>query len=380
MTIAEIDQSAYLQARDSSLKELLAYAARKTGKSAFKIQKEFMAMARPPSRLNMVEYVRNGLYDTNRHGAEERARFLSNDLHWPITHACNTQSWAGTAEDKLVAATLLQAGGVAVPDSVAILGKTQRLFPGLEVIASEEALRTVLSRYQGERLFCKIVDGMVSFGAFRIETWDADTISCFGHAPMSYEAFLSEFVGNNGYVMQRSLRNHADFDCYTSALATVRMVNLVRENDVYCPMAVLKLPQGDNIADAFWRPGNLACSIDPETGRIQTVAQRGTETEFLRDHPEIAGLMGLQLPDWQELRAMNERAARIFAPIRYQSTDIALTPDGPVVVELNYGGGFDLPQYASGRGLLTPEVRQFFESHGVNLNAAAPKKKRFGLF
>ncbi len=383
MSMAETDQSAYLQARDSSPKELLAYAARKTGQSAFKIQKEFMAMARPPSRLNMVEYIRNGLYDTTRHSTEERSRFISNDLHWPITHACNNQAWAGTAEDKLVAATLLQTGEVTVPDSIAILGKTARLFPGLEVIHSEKALRRLLAQYKGESLFCKIIDGMVSFGAFRIDGWDDSHVTCVGHPPMSYAEFLSEFVADNAYVVQRRLDNHADLAPYTSALATVRMVNMVRADDVFCPMAVIKLPQGDNIADAFWRPGNLACDIDPETGRVQTVALRGVETEFLKDHPSVEGLMGLQLPFWSELRALNERAARIFAPIRYQSTDIAITPDGPVVVELNYGGGFDLPQYASGRGMMTPEVCAFFQSCGVDLNnqcGKPQKKKRFGLF
>ena len=45
-----------------------------------------------------------------------------------------------------------------------------------------------------------------------------------------------------------------------------------------------------------------------------------------------------------------------------------------MVVELNYGGGFDLPQYASGRGLLTPEVRAFFESFGYDFDAR-PKRR-----
>ena len=83
--------------------------------------------------------------------------------------------------------------------------------------------------------------------------------------------------------------------------------------------------------------------------------------------------MGLELPFWSELLEINQRAARTFSPIRYQSTDIAITEDGPVVVELNYGGGFDLPQYASGRGILTQEVRNFFESCGVRFET---RKKR----
>ncbi|WP_420584085.1 sugar-transfer associated ATP-grasp domain-containing protein [Ruegeria sp.] len=164
-------------------------------------------------------------------------------------------------------------------------------------------------------------------------------------------------------------------DKYASALATVRMVNLVRENDVFCPMAVIKLPQGENIADAFWRPGNIACSINVESGKIETVTRRADmEVEFLEDHPETDGLMGLQLPFWKELIEINDLAARTFAPIRYQSTDIAITDAGPIMVELNYGGGFDLPQYASGKGMLTPEVRKFFEGFGYDFDAQ-PKKK-----
>jgi hypothetical protein len=83
--------------------------------------------------------------------------------------------------------------------------------------------------------------------------------------------------------------------------------------------------------------------------------------------------MGLTLPHWDKVIEINAKAANLFGPIRYQSTDIAITPSGPVVVELNYGGGFDLPQYASGRGMLTPKVRSFFESFGYDLDAT-PKK------
>ena len=102
------------------------------------------------------------------------------------------------------------------------------------------------------------------------------------------------------------------------------------------------------------------------------------EVEFLEDHPDTPSLMVLTLPYWNELKEITARAARIFAPVRYQSTDIALTEDGPVIVELNYGGGFDLPQYASGRGMLTPKVRAFFENFGYDFDA--PKKKRKSLF
>ncbi|MWD26262.1 hypothetical protein E0K89_002085 [Aquicoccus sp. SCR17] len=373
MNAAEIDKANYISARDSSHQDLLVYSAKKSGRSPVQIQREFSRMAKSHSRLNMVEYVRTGLYDVDRYTSEERDQFISNDLHWQITHRCNDNGWISAAEDKVLAAILLNAGGVPVPETVAVLDKSSRTYPGLQKIASADALAELLKTYSGETLFCKIVSGMVSFGAFRIDSGDATQITCSGHAPMTHEQFLAEFVGQNAYVVQRELKNHSRLSNYASALATVRMVNMITDRGVLCPFAVIKLPQGGNIADAFWRPGNLACDVDVGTGRIRTVARRGIEMEYLEDHPESAGLTGLELPFWSQLLEINERAAQLFAPIRYQSTDIAITQDGPVVVELNYGGGFDLPQYASGRGMLTPAVRAFFEGCGV---VFAPKKKR----
>jgi hypothetical protein len=44
--------------------------------------------------------------------------------------------------------------------------------------------------------------------------------------------------------------------------------------------------------------------------------------------------------------------------------DIGITQAGPVLIEINTGGGFDLPQLASGEGFLTDEVRDFFRACG----------------
>ena len=87
--------------------------------------------------------------------------------------------------------------------------------------------------------------------------------------------------------------------------------------------------------------------------------------EEIVKHPETGeNLLGQVLPDWQEVIQVNELCAQLFAPIRYQSLDIALSSEGPVVVEVNTGGSFELPQFASGKGFLTNEVRNFFESCG----------------
>ena len=382
----ENDRSAYEQVDNGTLNDMLAYAAKKTGRSVVKLGVEFSRMSRGEGKINISEYMRWGLFYEDRYTEEQRAQFISNDAHWPIAHACNEKGWSSAAEDKILAGTILKAGGVAVPETVAVIDTSARIYPGINKVSTPDELRDLILDIGTKKLFGKIIDGMVSFGAFKVEDADQAHITCAGQSPMTYADFMSSYLGDNGYLLQKTLENHEDIAPYCSALATVRMVNLVQADRVDCPIAVISMPQGDQIADTLWRSGNIACEIDTDSGEIKTVVTRdGPEIAFLDDHPSIAGWMGKKLPHWDALRETNERAARLYAPIRYQSTDIAITQNGPVIVEINYGGGFGLPQNAAGRGLLTPQVRSFFEDCGVEFGGKAKakektKKSGFSLF
>jgi hypothetical protein len=173
-------------------------------------------------------------------------------------------------------------------------------------------------------------------------------------------------VGATSYLLQRVERNHGFFAPFTDGLATVRVCILVGERSIEIPFAVLKLPARESIADSFWRPGNVACGLDVASGRVATARSRhrfGTTDHHA--HPETgAPLVGETLPMWDAVLGLARACAPIFRPVQYQSMDIAITPDGPVLIEINTGGGFDLPQLASGQGFLTDQVREFFRACG----------------
>ncbi|MEO3414011.1 sugar-transfer associated ATP-grasp domain-containing protein [Roseovarius sp. CAU 1744] len=378
VTAEQQDGAQFDRIRKPRHQDMLVFAARKSGRSVMQIQRDFSRLSRQDGRINMVEYLLHGLYEEDRYSDAQRAEFIGNDIHWPITHTCNNPGWQQAAEDKALAATLLRAGDVPVPDCLAVIDRSPRIYPGMQKITSAEDLRDFcLQNVQGG-LFGKILGGMVGFGVFRIENADDTHLFCSNHEPMTYADFLQNLVADNKYLIQRQLRNHSKIADYASALATIRMVNLVTPDRVFTPVAAMAMAQGNNIADAFWRDENIACGIDLETGKIETVAKRNEMViEYLADHPEKPGLKGLELPHWQELRDINERAAKLFAPIRYQSADIAITETGPVIVEINYGCGFGLPQQASGQGMLTPEVKAFFQECGYDFTSKGGKKRSF---
>jgi hypothetical protein len=369
--LATADQS--VSERDFQLKqgaarpsnaELILAAARASGRSAFQIGREFRALSRGVGKIELFEYVRYGLYDDKRFTSQQKADFIGIAQHWPITFKCSDKSWYAATEDKFLADTILRAHGMAVPETVAVIDQGGRSYGLTPKLGDADALAGFL-RGAEFPLFGKVLRGICGFGAFLATGADETHIHLKGRAPVTYAAFLAELGKETAYVVQRVLDNHAQIAPYCSATATVRMVNLVRGGTVSTPNAVIKLPGGDNVIDAFWRPDNLACDIDPATGIVRRiVAKEGLGLVEPIDHPAYEALVGKALPHWDRLVELNREAALLFAPVRYQSFDIALTDNGPVIVEINTGSGFDLPQNAAGKGMLTPEVRDFFRSCG----------------
>lgn len=348
-----------------SVASLLRAAQARSGRSPLSMVAEHWRLQRKPGRLSLQEYFTYNLYDNDRYDAAAKERFLSERLHWPIADLCSDVTWRATTEDKWLSYKLLAQFGIATPETVAVVDRSQRAFGGDRRISDAGALRAFLA---GARfpLFAKPNLSLGSFGAFVIEGYEDGRLRLDGGGHVTVEAVLDEMIGDTCYLLQTMLRNHAAIRSYAGAVATVRTMNLVLADRVATPFTLMKIPVGANIADNFWRAGNLLASLDPDTGTILRVLRgKGPAMQELQQHPVTRHqLVGTTLPHWQALRRVNEACARLFAPVRYQSLDIALTDAGPVVVEINSGGSFLLPQLASGQGFLTEEVRCFFESCG----------------
>jgi hypothetical protein len=355
--------------RDShqpTLLDFLRHAQRNSGRRAMELAREFLHLQRGVGKLTLPEYVQYGVYDNARHTPEAQSRFITNKLHWPITHACCDMTWQATTEDKWLCAHILARSAAPVPVTLAVIDRTDRAYPGTRKIATAAELRDFMISPDALPLFGKENRGICSFGAFLALDADDAGVVLKGPGRLGYESFMDRFIGDTPYLLQRVVRNHGFFGRYTESLATVRVCVLVADDGVKIPFAVLKLPSRANIADNFWRPGNLACKLDVRTGRVLTVRSRdplGTTDHVV--HPETgAFLAGETVPMWDLVLDLVRGCAPIFRPARYQSMDVAVTPDGPMLIEINTGGGFDLPQLASGEGFLTDEVRDFFRACG----------------
>lgn len=359
------------QQDQGDLQKMLDDAMAASTRSGSQMVSEVKSAIKSPGKISKVEYVRYRMYELSK---KERKEFISDRLAWPIDGVCGDPEWSDKTVDKFVCTQVLTEAGLPTIPITAMVNRTGGSYDGTTTISTADEMHAFLSTATLP-LFAKPNELLGSFGAFVIESFDGTTARISGGEEVTPAQLLDDVIADEPYVFQQVIANHESIRKYATGLATIRTVNFVSPGSVRMPYAVYKIPGGDNIADNFWRDGNLLADIDVETGVIRRVVSgTGPNQQEHTVHPTTGEpMVGETLPFWDQVLELNKRCSEVFGAIRYQTQDIALTDDGPIIVEVNSGGSFDLPQVATGRGLLTEDNRKFFESCGFNFRKIKPQ-------
>lgn len=146
------------------------------------------------------------------------------------------------------------------------------------------------------------------------------------------------------FIVQQRIRCHPIFEelSGTRALQTLRVVTGVQANgEAEILLALIKIICGASVSDnfAFGTSTNMLGDIDPVSGQIGcVVTASGTRlgTEVVTRHPKTGRMFSkLEIPHWTEAVAMLRDAATKFLPLKAIGWDLAITADGPVVIEGN---------------------------------------------
>jgi hypothetical protein len=149
-------------------------------------------------------------------------------------------------------------------------------------------------------------------------------------------------------VLQKKLSNHpAIAGTLTSGgLATVRLVTCRTPSGAidFLPPAI-RMPIGQAIVDNIAQ-GGLAAPVDLATGEICGPAMQKDKAVGIsrfEKHPDTGvDLIGLQLPRWREVLDLGRQAHVSFPSMPFVGWDIAILPEGPVVLEGNSWWDIDL--------------------------------------
>jgi Sugar-transfer associated ATP-grasp len=349
-----------------------------SGKGFFKQLWEYYRITRGPGRLDLKDYYLYKLYDDARYTFARKQEFVSERFYFEIVEKCCDPRWWILADDKFWSYTVLRANGFPVPETQAVYCPGARVFGGAATLTNSQQLARFFEGQAAFPVYAKPVNGIGSFGNFLVEKYEDSTLYLHDGTQMPLAQFVNEIDATNGQLLQSTLTSHPELADVCGRVSTVRVILIFRNGEPKILHTVWKVPATRNMADNFWRDGNRLAAIDSDSGVVLRVIghEEGVPQELDSHTPAAAELLGRTLPDWDAVIDLCVRGARLFSPLKFQSWDIALTDDGPVVVEFNPGSAFNLSQLATGRGFLTDEFLEFLGECGCTLKKRAPAAER----
>lgn len=213
-----------------------------------------------------------------------------------------------------------------------------------------------------DRLFIKLIDGSWGVDAFVAQrSADGWQFAEERGSLADLHAFCGKRLGGRrGWIVQPLVRNHRELlrIMSPSALGTVRAVTCFTAGEPQLLYAVLRMPVGDNRVDNFAHgaSGNLTASIDLGSGTVSTArGSRDKRWPTMMDvecHPDTRQrISGFRLPFWPDTERLIIQAHRSLPRLKTLGWDVAVTDEGPVLVEANATYDVDLLQVSYKRGL-----------------------------
>ncbi|WP_217922269.1 sugar-transfer associated ATP-grasp domain-containing protein [Miltoncostaea oceani] len=305
-----------------------------------------------------------GLLDPGRPAAEVDD-LLSKRRLIGVQSGLNPNEFWYLTEDKAIFYRLAEALGLPVPRLYAILCQSG---PGWTrdgtVLAEPDDWARYLATGAPDEFVVKPARGYHGLGVRVVTRRPDGVLDVMGAGPTTVSRLCGELAADRQFhvhVVQERLRDHPDLPGDGSALQTLRIVTFVaRDGTVEVVNAQFRMTAPGNPVDNFSNgtTGNVLAIIDLRDGTMGEILHAGPHREYLMTP---AGTWpggppaGARLPCWEGIVAAVTSAAPHFLPHRAIGWDVAITPDGPRIVEANIW--WDSPSPQAGIAALAERMR-----------------------
>lgn len=345
-----------------SLFDQVAKARANGGKPAWQQLAEAVRLRLASNPLGIGEYFDYGIWHESI--TPER---LGEFIGWRQSAALDKQLNADysrvLANDKLLNYLILEAAGFRIPTPIATYTRNGRSIGNERILQTIDAVRSFL-REASYPFYVKPISAGYGRGVLGVAGLDGQWLQLMDDSQIEVDDFLApfEFPPYQGMLFQQPLVAHPAIAELTGsqAICCIRFICFVTATGPVTHTAFWKVIAGRNILDNFSHGdyGNCLAAIDSDTGRVVRAISRLGPGGQIDLHPGTQKpLSGFPLPDWEKALALVHSAARHFPGLRLQNWDVALCPEGPVLLELNTESELAIPQAISGRGLMDQRLR-----------------------
>ena len=276
---------------------------------------------------------------------DELDRSISKTACVDLQLRLNPESARPLTEDKSIFYGYCQARKLPTPRQLAVIGKPIGWTEEGAVLGRDRDWADWLDALTLPQIVVKPALGVFAEGV-RLLQRDGSLWRDTAGRSVSSAALLNELRADPRYrsfIVQERLFNHRDLVALsgTDYLQTLRIVSFVSDAGPELLFAILRIIKEGATTDNFQQgaSGNLLAAVGLQTGEIafaKALRPSGVGMEEVVSHP-LSGVpfAGFQIPYWAESCDLARRAAMAVLPLTTIGWDIAVTPDGPVLVEGN---------------------------------------------
>jgi hypothetical protein len=189
-----------------------------------------------------------------------------------------------------------------------------------------DRVRELLENPSG-KIVLKSHDGQCGWGVEVIEARELDQKSLLARMEKSGNDLAEAYITQHPDLMRLS----------PSGLNTIRIITQLNQQDevdiIGCRLRISVNSHVDNLAS-----GNMVAVIDEATGKVTSPAVFSDITKADQEYHPVTGtpIKGFQIPYWQETLDLAKKAALHYKKCRSIGWDIAITEQGPDLLEGNH--------------------------------------------
>ncbi len=275
----------------------------------------------------------------------------------------------GLVADKLLTGLVLSGAGFPVPPVLAAyLPQPGPRPPGLRVLDTPAALADWLLTEAPYPVFGKPIDGSLALGSAGIVGAEGRDLRLADGRRVPAAALVDEVARNfhAGWLIQPHLVLHPEVSVLAgTAVSFLRVCTLREPGGVTTLYTVFRLPAAGVMIDATTTKGpNGLALVESETGAILRAQSMWRLSTSALEVSTATGeaLAGRRLPFVPEACRLCEAAHALFPAHGVLGWDVALTLEGPVLVEVNANPHHSQYQRPADRGVLNPDLRPRIEA------------------
>lgn len=341
----------------------IAEAKLDNGKPAWRLVLEAITLRLTKLPVGIGEYFDYGIY--RREVSPEKVQaFIGWRESFALDKSLNNNYSRVLANDKLLNYLVLRATGYPMPVPIASYSTSGRRIADERVLQTLDEVRTFL---EGDcyPFYVKPISAGYGRGVLGVQGKDGNDLQLLDGTLISVDDFLKpfSFTPFGGMLFQKPLIAHPTISELTgsSAVCCVRFICFVTPTGPVVHTAFWKITAGRNMLDNFThgKYGNCLASIDINQGKVVRAISKLGPGGKVDCHPSTGKLLvGFSLPDWDRAVELVCSATKHFPGLHLQNWDVALCPDGPVLLELNTESELAIPQAISGHGLKDKRLRR----------------------